>query len=381
MLFQAAGLWGLVRNRHIYLPLSVKRLRQYGQAQPNQPVVLRIRMRPDGSGPEQIAVDAEARTEDGRLLQTLEELRMIAHRPLQAHEALEPGDVWQYSRRTFHAQLASARLEGLRSGTDAVLTPTEEAECARLRRAQRRDEWLAARLAAKTLLRDWLRDFHGAVLPLGQIEIAHHPSGEPYGRLIFGPQSLPEATLPPISLTHADGWAVAVLASPARRLRPGVDLEHVEPRSEAFVQSYFHASEAALPMPGTTRRDEEVTALWAIKEAVSKALGTGLRASTFEIRILAVAEDGAAQVELSGAAREAYDRLEGADLRVRVTMAGRYVLAEAYLFCDRPDAPPAAFPEAPAATPAARLDGAGLAAVAALLHHRGLLHTGAAQNA
>src|SRR5262249_40022201 len=158
--------------------------------------------------------------------------------------------------------------------------------------------------AAKLLCRDYLRDFYGLGFPLEQIEIARRQTGEPFARLVVGTQPLPEqdVPLPPLSLSDSEGRAVVVLASPAVRLRPGVDLERVARRSEAFVQNYFHEDELRLWPPGSSRRDEQVTALWTIKEAVSKALGIGLRASTFEVRVREIDEAGWAKVELLGKA-------------------------------------------------------------------------------
>jgi phosphopantetheinyl transferase len=362
MAFQAAGLWGMIERGQSLLPLSIGRLRYFeGLGAGGGPVVLRVRVRQaDDKG---LCVDAEVRAADGRLLQALEEYRMVAHRAVPAAERLERGARWQLRRMSLSAREIGGWLHRLGKPGLEILTQAEQGQGTRFRRQQHRDEWLASRLAAKLLCRDYLRDFWGLSLPLGQIEIAHRIGGEPFARLVVGPRPLPDedVALPPLSLSHSDGRAVVVLASPGYRLRPGVDLERVEPRSEAFVQSYFHTDELSLAVPGALRRDEKVTALWTIKEAVSKALGTGLRASTFEVLVRAIEPDGWARVELLGKAAQAFGELLGTELRVRVSLEFGFVTAEAYLLC-RDGAGPTAAPEP-----------SGLAAAAALLYHKGLI--------
>ena len=75
-----------------------------------------------------------------------------------------------------------------------------------------------------------------------------------------------------VSLAHKDDRAVAI----ASRLGPvGVDIERIEPRSERVLELAFTDAERAL-VHARDGHDGWLTRLWCAKEAVSKALGTGL---------------------------------------------------------------------------------------------------------
>jgi phosphopantetheinyl transferase len=92
--------------------------------------------------------------------------------------------------------------------------------------------------------------------------------------------------------------------------RVGVDLEAVEARPESFGRTWFRDDERDL-----VADDERQTVAWAIKEAVLKWLGTGLRASPHDVRVTQIG-DGTADVALSGASAELHERLGGDPLEV-----------------------------------------------------------------
>ena len=157
-----------------------------------------------------------------------------------------------------------------------ALSEKEAAQHAAFVMEKRRSEWLAGRLAAKLLLA-------APGEPLSRYEIASDLLGRPScgGTLL--------------SISHSNGWAVAAVKPGAAFL--GVDLEKIEPRHPAWYRDYFHPTE--LPRPDAS----EGTRLWAVKEAVMKALGLGLMADPMHIR---VAADG---VKLLGKPLERYKEL------------------------------------------------------------------------
>jgi 4'-phosphopantetheinyl transferase len=79
-----------------------------------------------------------------------------------------------------------------------------------------------------------------------------------------------------VTISHADSLAVAV-AYPAGHPM-GVDLERVDPLRYETIVSQLSAEEKQWATAATTDQLEIVTALWTAKEALSKALVTGLMA-------------------------------------------------------------------------------------------------------
>ncbi len=89
-----------------------------------------------------------------------------------------------------------------------------------------------------------------------------------------------------LSLSHRDGVAVAAVAPLPTRV--GIDLETLEPRSDAFVREWLSGEEqAALPTAGEAR-DVGVLCCWTGKEASAKVMREGLR---LDVRHAVVAAD------------------------------------------------------------------------------------------
>ena len=68
-----------------------------------------------------------------------------------------------------------------------------------------------------------------------------------------------------------------------RRRRPGIDVEKIAPRGDAFEALAFADDELAR-VPAAAR-DEWITRMWAAKEAAGKARGTGLAGRPKDLRI------------------------------------------------------------------------------------------------
>jgi len=161
------------------------------------------------------------------------------------------------------------------------LSPREQAILATFRYTKRRIEFLARRWTAKRAVAMVLhRDL--ALAALATLEIRHHGSGAPYLEVDGRPVAID------VSLSDRAGWAVCLVGPPGGSCGPlGIDLELVEPRSDAFVGDFFTADESAYVRSLTfgEARDEAANLIWSAKEAALKVRKVGLRADTREVAV------------------------------------------------------------------------------------------------
>lgn len=152
----------------------------------------------------------------------------------------------------------------------AFLTVSERVRAASMHVPRRRAEFLLGRWAAKCLIASVLDCAPGPAL-----EVRAAPSGQPLAFLDGTPLRLS------ISISHRHGLALAALDESGSAL--GADLEHVEPRSAAFVRDWFTPREIDAVAAG----NPEVLAnlIWSAKESALKALGTGLRSDTRSVEV------------------------------------------------------------------------------------------------
>jgi 4'-phosphopantetheinyl transferase len=168
------------------------------------------------------------------------------------------------------------------------LSPAERTTYDRFRFDARRKSWLAGRFTAKLLLSHVLNGGRSVPVPnkLAQIEIRNNDLGAPnavhHGQIIPGS----------LSISHSGDWC-AVAFAPSR-LKVGIDIEKITPRSAGFMQDYFTNNEIALVSPtnesrfAEDRQAETVTLIWSAKEALLKAMGIGLRLDTRHIEVSSI---------------------------------------------------------------------------------------------
>ncbi|MFW5968227.1 MAG: 4'-phosphopantetheinyl transferase family protein, partial [Persicimonas sp.] len=351
-----------------------------GVARPGEGICIRCRHRDDASE-HAIAFDVEITTADGRLLQVMDKVELIGHRALEADEQFAPFDKRTMTTRRLTYPEAELLLNDLGLTTDEILDDAEREAYDRLRSETRRGEWLAARVAAKDLVCSHLRDFYGTRPSLSEVVIAKDEHGAPSVQLrAEAADKLGAVKLPSISITHCNGVAIAALSGPGAPARVGVDLELIEERGESFADDYFGDSERSLTLPVDISNGSEgtsvlLTTLWSIKEAVSKALGLGLHLNTGEVTVAGLTEvDGsiAADVELSGRAQEAFEALGATSVEVRCDSDGTFCFARAWMGVDQ-GADATAHIEAAPGVEKSNDAWVDVAAVAALLEHKGLL--------
>ncbi|MCL4837811.1 MAG: 4'-phosphopantetheinyl transferase superfamily protein [Thermoanaerobaculia bacterium] len=161
---------------------------------------------------------------------------------------------------------------------DCHLTPREAARLAGMRFEKRRSEFRLGRFTAKRALALALgRD--AAPAALAAFEIGSAADGAPEPRLDGAPA--PRA----ISMSDRAGQAVC-LVGPAG-LALGIDLELVEPRSQAFVADFLTEAEQARVAAAGEGEGRALAAnlIWSAKEAALKVLRTGLRRSTRSVEV------------------------------------------------------------------------------------------------
>jgi 4'-phosphopantetheinyl transferase len=152
---------------------------------------------------------------------------------------------------------------------DASLSTAERRELARCRTDKRRREFVAGRLAAHRALE--------RLAPGTRAEVLARADGQDAGRPLLSP-----ARGLALSLSHSTGLAVAALA---RGAPLGVDLERTLEVSEAFLEEAFCPGEWEGYVPVCAGRLDASTAAWAMKEAVLKVWGVGLRAPLLQVAV------------------------------------------------------------------------------------------------
>lgn len=158
------------------------------------------------------------------------------------------------------------RLQDLPATLD-WLTPFEVETLAGFRPEKRRQEWLLGRWTAKrTLTLAAGERFAGS----SSVELEIRPAASGALRAHFQNRQLDLR----LSLSHRRG---AALCAVARDAAVGCDLEWIEPRSEAFVDDYFTASEAAVVSAAEEGLTVLANGIWGAKESVLKLREGGLR--------------------------------------------------------------------------------------------------------
>jgi len=156
------------------------------------------------------------------------------------------------------------------------LTSGERTRLDGFRFEKRRRDWLLGRWTAKLAL------LEAAGLPheeIGRIEIAAASDGAPAPRIDGRPCQAQ------LSLSHSNGRAFSAVLQGTAEL--GCDIERIETRSDAFVDTFFTAAERErVERADPDSRDTLVTMIWSAKESTLKALRTGLSVDTRSVEVI-----------------------------------------------------------------------------------------------
>ncbi len=205
------------------------------------------------------------------------------------------------------------------------LSSDEKTDYGTMTYEKRRLDWLAGRLAARRALRLFGVD--------GQVTVKADESGEPR---FAGPIGEKYG----LTISHSNIWATAIVwertGSLGEERHLGVDIEQIGDRTEAFLEDNFTAPERIL-LPEGPERSVLATALWSLKEAALKALGTGLRIRPDEVSVAPDISAGTARIQLSGEADALRQQKKLSEFTGRFSRTGNYVLS----VVESPKIPPA----------------------------------------
>jgi len=157
------------------------------------------------------------------------------------------------------------------------LSPSEYKRQQSFRFPKRKKDWLSGRWAAKNLLIN--SSSHLQRCQLSEFSIENNPDGSPLvtrnGELLPGS----------ISISHRSDYAsTAWTANPRSKI--GIDLEVIEPKPVSFIDDFFTINEFNFLFEQKLEDHPVISSLiWSAKEAVMKALQTGLRLDTRQIEI------------------------------------------------------------------------------------------------
>ena len=140
---------------------------------------------------------------------------------------------------------------------------------------KRQKDWLLGRWTAKRLIQSIYSDEKDLIST--QISIKNETSGAPFA--LMNGQRMNTS----LSISHRGNLAVAALGfNPAYSI--GIDLEEIESKSKGFVEDYFTSQEAETILALPSEHQSLIASLfWSGREAILKALRTGLRIDTREI--------------------------------------------------------------------------------------------------
>ncbi len=208
-----------------------------------------------------------------------------------------------------------------------VLNSPERKEFAEMKgSASRRTEWLFGRIAAKEAVRRYLKDFYEARWSYADVQIWRNEAGKP---IAIGDWRQYLTTKLDVAIAHTAQFVVAVAAANAR---VGVDVESVSrDLSAEFTRGVFTDDELDLAAE-TPNAAQAIIRFWCAKEAVSKALGTGIRYSPREMLVTGYQSGtGRISVRLEGAWADAFKEFRGRGIDVATRVMRDHALAFCFI--------------------------------------------------
>ena len=208
-----------------------------------------------------------------------------------------------------------------------VLSESERTELADMKGSvSRRTEWLFGRIAVKEAVRRYLKDYHQARWSYADVQIWRDELGKPQA---IGAWRDNLAAKLDVAIAHTSQFVIALAAANAR---VGVDVESTARNlSEEFANGVFTPDEIELAAKAVNAA-QAIIRFWCAKEALSKALGTGIRFSPKEMRIVDYqADSGQVALQLEGGWLGAFKMFRGRPLTVTTRTMRDHALAFCFI--------------------------------------------------
>lgn len=192
----------------------------------------------------------------------------------------------------------------------------------------RRTEWLFGRIAAKEAVRRFLETYYQARWSDADVQVYSDPSGKPRATGPWKDHLWSDVELD-LSIAHT---ARFILAAVAVNSHVGVDVEAFDRcLSDEFMRGVFCPEEQELAM-NAVDTPSAIIRFWCAKEAVSKALGTGIRYSPRELNVVSFkAETGDLELELRGQWVQNFKMFTGRRVPVSTFIVKGHVVATCFL--------------------------------------------------
>jgi len=211
--------------------------------------------------------------------------------------------------------------------SNVVLSSQEHADFELMtHNAPRLTEWLYGRIAAKEAVRRYLRDNYQARWSNADVDIYKDESGKPKATGEWNDSLTVKLD---IAIAHTSRFIIALAAANAK---VGVDVESTQrDLSDEFAAGAFTDAERDLAA-SAAQSSQALIRFWCAKEAVSKALGTGLRYSPKDMNVTGYQPDtGRIIMRLSGSWVEAFGVFKGRDIEVSSRVIRDHALAFCYI--------------------------------------------------
>ena len=169
---------------------------------------------------------------------------------------------------------------------------------------KRQQDRLAGRTAVKKLIHRLLQ------IPMQKTIVLNNKWGQPFVK--GNPQLC-------VSISHSEGKGYACVKHDSWI---GIDVEKIALRTPAFLKTFFTKQELAICGQNPAKQ----TAIWTIKEAVSKALGLGFHLSTKDIEVISL-HPFSAQVKLFSRALEQLSQYRNGEIQIGLRYRRGSVLA------------------------------------------------------
>lgn len=216
----------------------------------------------------------------------------------------------------------------LKTLASVVLAPSERAEWFEMSgTVSRRAEWLFGRIAAKETVREFLQRHCHANWADADIPIWPDDSGKPHP---LGPWREHANVKLDLSIAHT---GTLIMAAVVANASVGIDVERADRAlTEEFIRGVFSPEEVELAARASGSSLSVMLRFWCAKEAISKALGTGIRYSPKDLVVVSFeAASGDLEIELRGQWLQAFKSLTGRRNRIQTGIFRDHAFASCVL--------------------------------------------------